>query len=166
MKKLILILIINTVLLVSCKKNAPSPAAPPAPAPTQNVAAPNPTLTVTENALVGIWYFEKSESITSNSIMATTSYSGVMTFNSLEFKCTMSAVSTNTAYPNFKEYVQIQNGNTIPTGAWKVPPTGNLMLSILPVATCLIDSLTATRFVYTSTLGYPTINGTRYYLHK
>lgn len=167
MKKLIAVIIINMLLLVNCKKNTPQPlAASPAPPPaTQNVA----TLTPTENCLVGLWYFEKQESISNNSVYATSTYSGNPSFNTITFTGSLSATSTQdpAAYPNFKAFSRVQNGNPYSGLCWKVAATGNLLLSTSQISTLMIDSLTATRFVYTDATGYPNIViGTRYFLHK
>lgn len=165
MKNITILILI--LLTFSCKKNTQAPTAP-AQQSSQNSIASTSTFSAVEGSLVAKWYYEKYQVISNNQVSSTCSYSGDPSFNTIEFKNCASVVSTNTMYPNFKEYVKIQNGSEVPgPSSWKVNTGGVLFLSTSQINTILIDSLTSTRFVYTDGSGYPNVvSGTRYYLHK
>lgn len=165
MKTTVSLMIALMIIFASCKKNNTTPSAPAA-SQQNNSTANSATLTVTESQLAAKWYYEKSETITSDAVTATFVYTTTPSFNTVEFKCALSA-ATDTNNPNYKEMVKVQNGAIYSNMVWKINDVGILSMNLNGAdPKALIDSLTTTRLVYTQYTTLQPLNGTRYYLHK
>lgn len=165
MKTIMTLMIAMMIIFASCKKSNTTPQPVAQQQQNNNSTATSTTLTATESQLAGKWYYEKYEIVSNDVVASTFVYTTTPSYNTVDFKCTLSAAST-TVNP-YKDMQKVQNGAIFNNLVWKINDVGILSMNLNgtdPKAT--LDSLTTTRLVYTQYSSLQPLNGTRYYLHK
>ncbi len=166
MKQVTLSILLLMLTSIGCKKEDKTPSPTTAPTPTA-------TMTATETALVGKWYWDKTENWSGGSLIATydhtTHPSQAVAYMDLKSSLYFGAVNPA---PQKYDNIWLSTGTTTYLNAWKVIPIGlfpkeNLETNAPPFSTYggYIDSISSTNLILIGWSG-TVQNGYKNFYHK